>query len=339
MTFDQAVTAMPAAARNEDAVWQMPVARVDLRLALERTPRLDPRAGANLSTTLRGLLLRHCVQQACSDAVTCSQPQHCRRSGCDAGWLMAPRSEAQRRDHAMPIRLLITAADTTTIQLQVVVWGRRAGSRLAAIGQSFVTAGNSGLIDRSGRVRWTVAQQAPSVHRLGDLARPGGAMPTQLWALISGLSAPNVNVLERQLPNLAHDVTQFALADSGLDQKLGKPQCDALADQARTRVLQGMDAVVLHWHEAEFLNIGARRSCTNDHSFDLSGISGLASIEGDLSPIAPWLVVSTLWGLGGRKSFGMGRVQFFQGEDRPWPHLSTQAEKPLIRASRSTIHS
>lgn len=298
----------------------MPLTVVSTTLTLSRPPALRARAGTTLMTSLRGLLLRCLVRDACraSGCTKADGQLHCRcPDTCNAPWLLAPRAEAQRRDHAVPVCFDADLVDATRIGLRAVLWGRRVSNDQLDLRTSLARAGVDGLCDDAGRVRWrvrssrawsgTVAQWLPqAVPEMLDVT---------LFNLIAGAQAD----IPHQLANLGHDLVQFVLADGGHDARLGKRGCDAEAEALRDEILDVAGAVDIQWREAALTDIGMRRSTRNGGRFPLAGGSGVLRLSGDLTGVAPWLALATLRGLGGRKSFGMGGVRCYQADGTPWP--------------------
>lgn len=306
-----------------EALASMPVVVADLQLHCDRVVSLPVRRGATLATSLRGTLLRHFARRACRAAGSCagSDPWRCADpQGCDATWLIAPRSLAQRRDHASPITLTVQSSSERVIALRAVIWGRRATAQRAAILAAFADAGASGLIAGAHRVRWTAAAGPVHASAVGALVR--ATAPARLGASIVGvtrLAQGDRSGFAPLIADVAHDLTQFALADCGLDQGLGKAGCDAIADRARAEVLAAQDQVDIRWQEVRAANVGARLSRRNGHRFELSGTSASIALSGRLESIAPWLAAAGYWGIGGRKSFGMGRIRYFTESGAEWP--------------------
>ncbi len=308
---------------------KMPIALGQLLLHCDSPIGMRARAGANLMTSLRGLLLRHIVRNTCLSAGHCSgsAPLVCRQpASCAAQWLLSPHSEYQRRDHAQPVVLHADLCDARTIALRVVIFGKRAISQQTAIWSAIAQAGTAGLIDGSARLRWTV--QAGPVRLISAAEWADGPVPARLWANVFGLTGSHGGSFARQLANMAHDMTQFALTDAGLDADLGKPGSDQRSDEARQFVLDAMSQISQQWHEAQIDQLGARFSRSNRGYFDLSGVSGLIELDGNLDAVAPWLSLSTLWGLGGRKSFGMGRVHYLNDDGCSWPREDESRSAP-----------
>ncbi len=298
----------------------MPVVIAQAQLRLSRPPVWTRKDGVSLSTSMRGLLLKVIVERACANAGACAAktPLHCRHSAsCQAPWLLAPRSEPQKRDHAPPLTLHIEHAAEDCLHLRVVLWGHRAGAAQLAVWTALADAGHRGLIDDRGTVKWQVQTGALTSRNVGALCQAPPA--DRLWLGIDGLQDKQAFDLAKQFGNLAHDLTQFSLADSGHDANLTKSGCDALADASREAVKDAFAHIEWQWQQAELSAQGKRNSCRNAGWLHLGGISGLVSLQGDLQPLLPWLVLASHWGLAGRKSFGQGRIHLWAEDGSVWP--------------------
>lgn len=113
------------------------------------------------------------------------------------------------------------------------------------------------------------------------------------------------------LGNLAHDLVQWDLEDSGTSAQLGKRGCDALADEARREAESSLSGVTVDVRTLDAEDHGLRQSRSNRGAFRLHGVSGYVELRGDLARAWPWLASLVLRGAGQKRSFGLGEVRLW----------------------------
>jgi hypothetical protein len=304
-----------------DTPFRMPIAVVEAQARLGGPLRLGVRAGASLATTLRGCyetaLLRagcavssgpRCCERTPADepgAVVCARPEACPIPG-----LYKPRSEAQRRDHASPIGLWARQTAERLLDVRMVLWGRRALAARALAFEALVAAGRAGLWDDRASVLFDVTYKPVFEGALGAWAAQATATDRVLVELASPCQGGDAQ-LAHLLGNLAHDLVQWDLEDSGDSTRLGKRGCDTLADEARREAEASLAGVTVDVRALDAEDHGLRQSRSNRGSFRLYGVSGYVELSGDLTRAWPWLASLALRGAGQKRSFGLGEVRLW----------------------------
>ena len=283
---------------------ELPILVWSATLRLERSIDLPEVAGASLATSLRGALgegLR---------AVACRSDRGCGREcagapGCTVPALWSPRSLAQRRTHPPPIALAVRKESGGRLAGRVALWGRTALAERATVRSALRAAGGRGLhVPERAPARFEVDLELAYEGTLaGWAAARGIADAARVRARFGGPGGEGSKraSFEDLLANAAHDLVQWDLCDRGLDAELGKAGCDAHAEAARDLVRDSLRAVRV---EGEFRRTTAlRESTTNGHTFPHVELGGAVQLEGDLAPLAPWLALAELRGIGPRVSF------------------------------------
>ncbi len=306
--------------------FSMPIAVVAARASLHRALRLEPHAGASLATTLRGAYEAALLRAGCAFAPgprRCDRvAEHARRpvvcqspTTCSIPALYKPRSQAQRRDHPSPVGLWVRQTSETSLDVSVTPWGRRAcATRALALG-ALAGSGRAGLWDGASALPFDVETRTTFEGTLGDWARrgrPGGRR--LLLEFASPLQCAD-GELAHVLGTVAHDLVQWDLEDCGDSARLGKPGCDALADEVRRQAEAALDGVSVEVRSLDAEDHGQRRSRSNHGAFRLYGVSGFVELSGDLSRAWPWLRALALRGAGQKRSFGLGEVRLWEPLD------------------------
>ncbi|MCM2332320.1 MAG: hypothetical protein NDI82_00010 [Anaeromyxobacteraceae bacterium] len=305
-----------------DVPFTLPIRVEQIECRLERELELENRPGTSLATTLRGafeesLVREGCLRGACwktqpgrPRAVTCESP-----SICPVPRLYKPRSEAQGRDHPPPVHHWIEIVDGDRIELQRVLWGRRAIGLGGLVEAAFTRTGAQGLFDRRGAARFTAARLSRFEGTLGEWASTLGRPARLLLELATPCAAPRFD-LAVLAGDAAHDLVQWELEDAGLTEQLGKPGCDERAEAARAVAARSFSAVqveaLIGWE-----NAGERASASSGGPIDLSGHRGHLLLTGELGPALPWLAALALRGAGQRRAFGLGRVRLWSQPSFP----------------------
>lgn len=295
-----------------DALWALPLATIHLRLVFQRRLEMGTRGGARPETSLRGLLFSALLDAGCRRGGRCRQVEAghpCReRAACAFGTLYQPRCEHQRRDHPSPVSLYLNVLDDSRVwQVTMLLWGRRALAHRALLVAAMEAAGNTGVRDLEGRVAFRVEARPGRTGSLADYCQRRAPQVARL-DFVSPCQS-RAHSLQALLGNTAHDLMQWALADSGASAALGKRGCDAIADAARDGAVASLDRVSEHWTRRRGLSLGKRVSRTNRGQFSLEGFTGTVWLSGDLDAGWPWLRALALHGAGARRGFGMGRVR------------------------------
>lgn len=230
------------------------------------------------------------------------------------GTLYQPRCEYQRRDHPSPVGLRLEApAGGTSWSLRVCFWGGHALAHTQLVAEALARAGANGLGDAMGPLPFEYVAQQDRAHCLAEWCdRPVPAAARLTFVTPCQSRAGDLATL---LGNMAHDLTQWALSDEGSSAELGKRGCDALADAARERAGAALTGVEQQWLGYRDTDPGARQSRTNRGKFLLKGFTGAVVVSGDLAPAWPCLQALTLYGAGGRRGFGLGRVSLQAEEE------------------------
>ncbi len=278
------------------APFEMPVAIFSLHCELREPLEMQRRAGATLSTLLRGAL-----GVALHEA--------------GLAFLHEPHSPSQKRSHATPVVLrvqtLSRAAHSpqalSALHLSLTLLGRapvahqaQVLAAVAAMGQTGLTAnripfalevepGFSGSLDQ-----WVSARMVPCARLRVELVSP--------------LDMVLDNVAGRLVGEAAHDLVQWDLVDRELAPLLGKQGCDLLADAARRAAARSAETLQV-LTDVRYQKQGLRRSHSNGNHFTLHGHTGTIHLEGDLTLAWPWLCVAELRGAGRKKSFGLGELR------------------------------
>ncbi len=88
-----------------------------------------------------------------------------------------------------------------------------------------------------------------------------------------------------------------------------RARVDALADAARDHVRASFAGTREVARSLGDERGGTRRSRSTGRRYPVRGREGTITLAGELAPCLPWLALLTLWGAGGRRSLGMGRVE------------------------------
>lgn len=301
----------------------LPIAIVAAHVSLHRALRLQAHAGASLATTLRGAYDAALLRAGCAFApgprrcdrvaeherrpVVCQSP-----TTCPIPALYKPRSEAQRRDHPSPIGLTVRQTGASSLDLTVTLWGRRACAARDLTFAALAATGRAGLWDGAAAVPFDLETHVTFEGTLGEWARRGRPGCGRLLLEFASPLQRADGELAHILGTLAHDLVQWDLEDSGDSAGLGKPGCDALADEARRQAAATLDGVSIDVRSLDAEDQGLRRSRSNHGAFRLSGVSGFVELSGDLTRAWPWLRALALRGAGQKRSFGLGEVRLWE---------------------------
>ena len=263
---------------------------------------LPPRTGSSLATTIRGAYGAALVD-----------------GGGD--WLQRPHSTTQRRDHATPIIVRVTAeanapeGSIVAFELSLVLLGRRAIAEQSLVLGALFEAGQRGLTAR--KIGFGVEifplYDGTLASWCAKLA-PEGEPLTQINLALETPMDADVGDFPRLVGTVAHDLVQWDLEDSGLAASVhetgvdAKRWCDTHADAARRAAEASLAEADIAMTVAD-KNLGKRRSHTNLGKFPLGGYVGLIDLRGNLNHALPWLRVLELVGGGRKKSFGLGTVR------------------------------
>jgi hypothetical protein len=299
---------------NPPFTLQIRVERIDCRL--ERPLALGPRPGASLATTLRGAFEEALVREGCQQG-TCGKTLRGRRRSvsceapetCPVPHLYKPRSAAQGRDHSPPVHHWIESVRADRIEVQRIVFGRRAIALGGLVDAAFARAAGQGLFDADGAVTFEACRRSAFEGSLGEWASTLGRPAQVLLELATPCAAPQFD-LPGLAGGVAHDLVQWELEDGGLAEQLGKVGCDERAEAARVAAVQSFEGVrvegLVAWHDG-----GERASAGSGGPIDLSGHRGYLRLDGELAPALPWLAALALRGAGQRRSFGLGQVRLW----------------------------
>jgi len=323
--------------------FEMPIGILQTNCLMERPLVLRDRLGANLRTSLRGAFGEALVGLGCQKAAhgrTCLDRHG--RGGCQSPakcavpWLFEPHVAEQRRDHPWPIVLKLTHGDwelggdgelvVSAMELTVVLLGRHANHERDLVVAALAKAGQSGIIERgvdkhSGEPSVDAVGFDTSTRELwsGSLgawvqARLDGQLWREVGVELATPLAADPPDFGSMLGNVAHDLVQWDLADSGLasswarDGADAKRRCDEHADRARAHVKEHLCHVAAGGEFGQ-AHLGRRWSRSTGGTFELMGFTGWLVLSGELEQILPWLVVLELRGGGKKKSFGLGEVR------------------------------
>jgi hypothetical protein len=179
--------------------------------------------------------------------------------------------------------------------------------------------GHAGLRDAAGVVPFAVEAESVTAAPLGSwVARavPPASLASHALATIRLVTPCYVDrkgrkpgfELGRILGQMAHDLVQWELVDDGRAWELGRVPSDALSEAARRQAEDALKGLTIRT-ELRWADLGARYSHDNAQRFRLCGWVGRVRVEGDLTALMPWLLVLSLRGAGGKKSYGLGQVE------------------------------
>ena len=311
---------------------------------MQRPLVLPDRSGADLRTSLRGAFGKALMSLGCKNAAkgqscfglntrhACQMPDH-----CALPWLFEPHVAIQRRDHPSPVVLTLTGIDdqpgdtdepaVSAMEIRLVLFGRHANQERELVLAALSSAGQRGLLE-PGPTQGSPARKPSSVSfevQTNELwsgtlcdwvaGRFDGQVSSQLDIHLATPLCTDPPDFGPMLGNLAHDLVQWDLADSGLAAEFvaqghgdAKRWCDDFADCARAHVKKRLTKVRVNGDVSK-MSLGRRRSRSNGNSFELHGFTGWLTLTGEFQPILPWLVALELRGGGKKKSFGLGEVR------------------------------
>lgn len=308
----------------EGTPFRLPIAVFRVQAHLSTPLCLGAHGGASLATTLRGayegaLLHAGCArqpgQQPCHGGdgdprgVTCGRPDV-----CPIPTLYKPRSLAQRRDHPSPIGLNVEQTTPAQLSGRVTLWGRRALAARTLALNALAGAGRRGLWDGAHTVRFDVVAEPVFEGTLGAwVFRQRGPEAEPDRALVEFTSPCQGEVLRfgALAGQVAHDLVQWDLEDSGASTTLGKRGCDELADGARACAERAFERVTVAMRQLDVEDLGQRCSRGNRHKFRLEGVRGFIELRGELTAALPWLMLMVLRGVGQKRAFGLGGVRLW----------------------------
>jgi hypothetical protein len=282
------------------------------RLELLEVPWKSPPDRALLSRRLWGALQTSLLHLGCTRNCV-SEPafEHggmCRQgTECPVFWLYKPRSAEQKRHHASPLALRAAAASDNLLDVRITCFGRHAVGFLPLIQHALAVSGQLGLKWESGKFQFRCRMESNVAGLLGELTAP----PTRLEELSLEFKTPcqmTVLDLAAVTGHAAHDMTQWALCDSGQATRLSKKGSDAEAEAVGARATEAIRALGIVQSGTSFKNLGLRRSRSNDGSIQLEGFVAHMQLSGLLREAFPWLALLALRGGGRHKSLGLGEV-------------------------------
>jgi hypothetical protein len=290
----------------------MPVRVLRARLELLEVPWKNPPERALLTRRLWGALQTSLLHLGCTrDCVNDSAFEHgglCRQGAeCPMFWLYKPRSSDQKRHHASPLALRAATTPGDVLTVQITCFGQHAVGDLPLIEHALVVSGQLGLEWESAKIPFRCRTDTNIAGPLGQLT----AAPMGLQQLNLEFTTPcqmTVLDLAAVTGHAAHDMTQWALCDSGEAVRLGKEGSDAEAEAVGARATEAVRALGITQSGTSFKDLGARRSRSNHGNIRLSGFVACMQLSGTLHEAFPWLALLALRGGGRHKSLGLGEV-------------------------------
>jgi hypothetical protein len=293
--------------------FDMPVRILRARLELLEVPWKNPPERALLTRRLWGALQTSLLHLGCTqDCMSEPAFEHgglCRRgAACPVFWLYKPRSAEQKRHHASPLALRAAATSDNVLVARIACFGRHALGFLPLIQHALAASGQLGLEWESVKFPFRCRMENSVAGLLGELT----AAPTPLEELSLEFTTPcQVTMLDLAsvAANAAHDMSQWALCDSGQAVRLSKKGCDAESDAVGTRAAQAVGALHTIQSATSFRTLGTRRSHSNAGSIRMDGFTARMGLSGPLREAFPWLALLALRGGGRHKSLGMGEIK------------------------------
>lgn len=283
----------------------MPLTLLRFPVTLEEPWPADERLAHNMATTLRGAIDRAILDAHCTQA-SCEPHKRCPLADCIAGVLTKPSTHyGKPRDHP-PSFSLDVEGDGLARTVSLTLWGKNA---------SVVTREIEAALRRVAQGR-ALVNNKPVPFGVGR----GEHLRTSLGAWVRKASAPSEKIFTRHrvvLPrsrgpedlaylaaNVAHDLVQWDLAESGAAADMRPRDVDDAGEIARaavTAAFSGVGCRVLS--ESRFHDTRVSRS--NGHTRPIDAAELEMELEGDLEPAWPWLRAMSLRGPGSRLSLGI----------------------------------
>ncbi len=317
--------------------FDLPVQALRFRLESRRPICLSGGVGATAGTTLAGAFGNALMESGCVRRV--GGGRRCpllRTGGVDCAFRAAcvlprvhkPESPVHLRPFAAPILLrapeLEAGESVETFDLWVTLWGRRAllarDLAAAAVGR----LAHVGLDTPGGRESFEVTDAivSPAVSlaeamgdspgALGDPVRVDTVTPLSLGRSTPSAPTQDAGVAWRAfssaLQNAAYELVAWDIEDREVGETVTREERDSCAEAARDACAEACAAARCVAGRLAPVHLGGRMSRGQRTRLPLRGISGFASLEGDLRGLVPWLTAAALGRMGQLRSFGFGQV-------------------------------
>ncbi len=317
--------------------FDLPVQALRFRLESRRPVCLPGGAGATAGTTLAGAFGNALMESGCVRRL--GGGRRCpllRSGGLDCAFRAAcllprvhkPESAVHLRPFAAPILLrapeLEGGESVEAFDLWVTLWGRRALlarevaaaaiERLAHVGLD--TPGGREALEVTDAIVSPAASLAEAMGEFpgarGDPVRVDTATPLSLGRSTPSVPTRDAGVAWRAfssaLQNAAYELVAWDIEDREVGETMTREDRDSCAEAAREACAEACAAATCVAGRLEPVHLGGRMSRGQRTRLPLRGVSGFASLEGDLRGLAPWLTAAVLGRMGQLRSFGFGQV-------------------------------